>query len=744
MSDIDPGVRTTSVASVRVRIAVLAGIGAMAAHQWGTLVADPPIVRLLSVAAIATLLAAVLVAVGRRRSFETRPRVRALASVGLALVALLAALIAVGVPAELLAPTNWDRLAGEIDFGLAGLGAFDYPFDGTGEWSRLLLVVAIVPLLLGAAVLAFRPGRDATRAPSGGLILLVAAFAIPAVSRPTEAGILWGAALLLMVAAWLWGERLANAPAVLIVACVAAFAVPLSTGLAAEEPPIDYREWSFPGLSEVVQFDWSQDYGPIDARDGDPVLRVFSERAGFWRAEVLDEFYGDVWRRSGGGGAPVPVEAGLETAPPAAGSDRVREALFEVVALGGPEVVSPGLLLGIDGLDDVEQAPDGTATTGEEPLTPGDEYSVRAYVPDPGPNQLRDRSGSYPEALAPYTVLALPEDTTQEALLAPAYVPIPLWGSDGERHSARIALAASAYGEVAQLADRLTAGQTNAYDAATAIEAHLRSGFDYDEQPEEQPLPLRAFLTTDRAGYCQHFAGAMALMLRMVGIPTRVAVGFAPGTPLPEDRGFLVTDRDAHAWVEVYFNGIGWVPFDPTPPGGTASPPEVRRAASAAPTRRPIGNDRIDPAPEPPPSIDPPEAEPSAGGGGVPTEPLLVLLAMISVAGLVVPLRAIRHRRRSPEVAEDRELDELRSVLERTGWARPASTLLTVERRLAGARLESAAAYVHRFRDHRYTAIPGPRPTPAQRRATRRELARSGGGIRRLRLLLLMPPGGPR
>jgi hypothetical protein len=75
------------------------------------------------------------------------------------------------------------------------------------------------------------------------------------------------------------------------------------------------------------------------------------------------------------------------------------------------------------------------------------------------------------------------------------------------------------------------------------------------------------FVTRTKAGYCQHYAGAMALMLRMLGIPSRVAVGFTSGTY--DDETWVVTDHEAHAWVEVWFAGHGWVPFDPTPGRGT-------------------------------------------------------------------------------------------------------------------------------------------------------------------------------
>jgi hypothetical protein len=92
----------------------------------------------------------------------------------------------------------------------------------------------------------------------------------------------------------------------------------------------------------------------------------------------------------------------------------------------------------------------------------------------------------------------------------------------------------------------------------------------YDEHPPRGTgaPPLVAFATGHRTGYCQHFAGAMALMLRYLGIPARVAAGFTNGRFDDGDREWTVLDTNAHTWVEVWFRGYGWLPFDPTPGRG--------------------------------------------------------------------------------------------------------------------------------------------------------------------------------
>ncbi len=124
------------------------------------------------------------------------------------------------------------------------------------------MIVPVAPLLVAAAAFGFRPGRDATSPPIAGLVLLVIAFAIPAVARPISAPVLWGAVLLVLTTAWLWGERVRRPTAVALVAGLGLVAVPVATSLAGDEPPIDYRTWTVPGSSEGASFDWSQSYGP--------------------------------------------------------------------------------------------------------------------------------------------------------------------------------------------------------------------------------------------------------------------------------------------------------------------------------------------------------------------------------------------------------------------------------------------------------------------------------------------------
>jgi hypothetical protein len=116
--------------------------------------------------------------------------------------------------------------------------------------------------------------------------------------------------------------------------------------------------------------------------------------------------------------------------------------------------------------------------------------------------------------------------------------------------------------------DALVDGVEGGYDRVRRIMDFLTdpaNGFDYalSTAPGTSGDDLLDFLT-ERRGYCEQYAGAMAVMVRAAGIPARVALGYTPGT-VQENGTRLITSDDAHAWVEVYFYDLGWVPFDPTP-----------------------------------------------------------------------------------------------------------------------------------------------------------------------------------
>src|SRR5579884_989081 len=122
------------------------------------------------------------------------------------------------------------------------------------------------------------------------------------------------------------------------------------------------------------------------------------------------------------------------------------------------------------------------------------------------------------------------------------------------------------------LAHRVTAGKAGALAQARALETYLRTNYTYtlDLPRAEAPDPLANFLFNRRKGHCEYFASALAVMLRVVGIPSRVVTGFGPGVYNPVSGWQIVRASDAHSWVEAYLPMRGWTTFDATPPDADA------------------------------------------------------------------------------------------------------------------------------------------------------------------------------
>ncbi|MFG2248756.1 DUF3488 and DUF4129 domain-containing transglutaminase family protein [Spirillospora sp. NPDC048823] len=214
----------------------------------------------------------------------------------------------------------------------------------------------------------------------------------------------------------------------------------------------------------------------------------------------------------------------------------------------------------------------------------GRSYTVESLRAEPTPAQLA-AAGNYPaEIVSHYT--AVPKNIPQQ---------------------------------VRQLAQDVTAGSATAFRQAVRLQRWFTQtgGFTYDlSAPAPQHgSDLVDFLLHSKRGYCEQFAASMALMARILGIPSRVAMGYTPGSETKPGE-WVVRSRDAHAWPELYFQGTGWVRFEPTPSGtagqGTADAPGYTLPAVST------GGDsegRNAPAPESSSPADDGAAVPSAGPG---------------------------------------------------------------------------------------------------------------------------------
>ncbi len=127
---------------------------------------------------------------------------------------------------------------------------------------------------------------------------------------------------------------------------------------------------------------------------------------------------------------------------------------------------------------------------------------------------------------------------------------------------------------IAELAKQVSASASNNYDKAVAIERYLKTHYGYTLQLLRAPVadPLGYFLFARKQGHCEYFASSMAVMLRTLRIPSRVVNGFRSSEFNDVTSNYVIRARDAHAWVEAYFPGYGWITFDPTPGGAVGSP----------------------------------------------------------------------------------------------------------------------------------------------------------------------------
>ncbi|GAA2984731.1 transglutaminase family protein [Actinokineospora diospyrosa] len=142
--------------------------------------------------------------------------------------------------------------------------------------------------------------------------------------------------------------------------------------------------------------------------------------------------------------------------------------------------------------------------------------------------------------------------------------------------------------EVVTLAKLITNGQASAFDKALALKKHFETsnGFQYKTQTAltSDEDALKEFLFNSKTGFCEQYASAMAILARAAGLPSRVAIGYTAGFLSGDYRS--ITTQDAHAWVEIFFPGQGWVTFDPTPlaDGRTYEPPYVSADPSTGPS----------------------------------------------------------------------------------------------------------------------------------------------------------------
>jgi transglutaminase-like putative cysteine protease len=468
-----------------------------------------------------------------------------------------------------------------------GSGIIDFyevalPFDPAGRTrmhGTLVLAVFTFTLLASVAIAARRPILAAAATFAG------AAWPVTLVPEDASTGrgaLLLAAALILLAALRPGAGRGARQSALVGSAVLVAALVAVSSPSVAKGGFLDWQEWEPYKRDEKpvsVQYVWDSDYDGITfPQSATPVLRIKAKRdAPYWRATTLDGFLDDHWRE--GTSLLEPTRgSGVDSllndpfVPPAA-RDAENWLRHEVTVEALQDRHLPAASVPIAFEEGAATAyGSGIAHVGR--LSRGQTYRAWSYAARPTPRQLLSSRANYPEEASTFLAvqgdLALPPfgDRNREAVLGEWF------GFDDD---------IGAYEPLYRQARRVVGRPRNPYAAVVALEAWFRTGdFTYDERPPvvRDAPPLVSFVTTTKRGYCQHFAGAMALMLRYLGIPARVAAGFTTGLYDAEAGEWTVSDTNAHTWVEVWFDGYGWLPFDPTPGRGRLRGPYTASSIS--------------------------------------------------------------------------------------------------------------------------------------------------------------------
>jgi transglutaminase-like putative cysteine protease len=537
-----------------------------------------------------------------------------------------------------------------------------------------LLVAARRPIS-AAAVTVAAVGWPATlagwSAVAFGVAALAAALAIPLVLRASSARTLVGGAAL---------------GALVVVSAAAAS----STTTLARDAALDWNTWDIRGPARQatsVKFIWDSNYNGIHfPAEKTVVLKIDGpESPHYWRTTTLDVFTRDHWFENLYWLGQVDSSSrtlGLPSLAPRRATDprnwveqRVRvEALVDdhLAAAGTPMALEARRLGTVFHLS-------GGVLRASALVGAGESYRVWSYVPDPAPRTLASAPVRYPSAIEPFLVL--------EGRLLPSF------GTPDRKRTLRALFDDPSYANFQRyrpldvVAHRVAGRARTPYEAVLALESWLRQtgGFTYDETPPRSRVaPLVDFVTRTKAGYCQHFAGAMAVMLRLLGIPSRVAVGFTSGTNA--DGTWVVTDHDAHAWVEVWFSGVGWIPFDPTPGRGrfggdysfaSTSPTAVAalRRGELSKSSRPIPNRR--------PDVSDLGTTGTVGSRAPSLVGVLLVLAALWVAVVGIGKTVVRRARylsRDPRRVATASRRELEGFLRDQGAAVPRyATLVTLQ-----------------------------------------------------------------
>ncbi|MFM8267326.1 MAG: DUF3488 and DUF4129 domain-containing transglutaminase family protein [Ilumatobacteraceae bacterium] len=446
-----------------------------------------------------------------------------------------------GVPTK----ATFDAFRDDITFVLSEFPTAVAPVASDGSFGTAAGIALVTAVIL-ADVFAFRAlGQVEAVVPPAAVMVIVSAVGTDRLRMPLA--VVWVVAALVAIGMlrhrarltdlpWMGARQLGVARAtigvvatVAIAAGVAIFAGPRLPGAGAA-PLIDTRN-RVPGVTEVVSPLVDIRSRLTEQSNAEMFVVASSDGPHYWRLLSLPVFDGSAWQ---------PPEEDLVDEITVGLGGRPSRAEITISGLGGPLVPAPYRPVRVDG--EVLWAADSESLvrTGRG-LEAGDIVMVEAEIPTVAPDVLEGATWGAPPSRTYVSI--------------PAGLPTSL--VDGLVESGAVSA-------------------TNAYDAARAVQTWFRTAFTYDTAVDltDSASAIDDFLEI-RRGFCQQFAGTFAVMMRMLGIPARVAVGFTPGDLIAVPSGdetasrYKVLGRHAHAWPEVWFDGVGWVAFEPTPGRGS-------------------------------------------------------------------------------------------------------------------------------------------------------------------------------
>ncbi|MEZ5283052.1 MAG: DUF3488 and transglutaminase-like domain-containing protein [Acidimicrobiales bacterium] len=422
---------------------------------------------------------------------------------------------------------------------------------------------------------------------------------------------------------------------------------PLLPGVNAEAV-IDWKALDGGGGSRVTLSPLVDARGRLVEQTDVELFRVRTDSAtgAYWRTTSLDTYSDGVW-----GSRYEYTDARGTLSSPDSSQGQILDLEISVSNLGDIWIPAPYEPLTINGVEAKWDPVSSTLVTVPGQFTDGVTYSLTAVVPSFVPGRLRaDRT-------------PIPDDIRQR------YTGLPVDLSEA----------------VVEFGRELTAPFDNAYDKALALQDYFRNNYEYSTEVAggHDGNRIERFLFDERIGYCEQFAGTYALLARAAGIPSRVAVGFTPGSRVGDE--FVVRGENYHAWPELWIGGA-WVQFEPTPGRGS---PQGEAWTGVAPDQE-GGFDPVQPAAEneidegsglviPDQDLNDipefPDLDTEAGGGGAAVSTggdgvpgwLLKFLAVMAIGGTMVgamwwgipALVGWRRRKRMARARDGRERVEV-------------------------------------------------------------------------------------